>query len=83
MKHTCHWPGCDVEVPPKMWGCKKHWFTLPKILRDAIWRTYRPGQEVDKNPSEDYLHEADRVQLWCHGYNAGVRAQTRQLQDER
>jgi len=24
-------------VPPKMWGCKKHWFKLPKSLRDKIW----------------------------------------------
>lgn len=65
MKHTCHWPGCKVEVPPKMWGCRPHWFTLPKRLRDAIWATYVPGQEVRKDPSEAYLEVASEVDRWC------------------
>ncbi len=36
------------------WGAS-HWFALPKPLRDAIWREYRPGQEHDKKPSARYL----------------------------
>ena len=64
MAHTCHWPGCPVEVPPKMWGCKTHWFMLPKKLRDWIWATYRPGQEITKDPSEDYMDAANAVQDW-------------------
>jgi len=24
--HHCHWPGCDKQVPPAMWGCKGHWY---------------------------------------------------------
>ena len=39
-EHTCHWPGCKKQVPPAMWGCKKHWFMLPKHLRDRIWAAY-------------------------------------------
>jgi hypothetical protein len=39
MSHTCHWPDCRKEVPPAMWGCKQHWFALPKPLRDRIWAT--------------------------------------------
>jgi hypothetical protein len=35
--------------------CKRHWFMLPKRLRDEIWRTYRPGQERDKKPSAEYM----------------------------
>jgi hypothetical protein len=35
--------------------CKKHWFSLPMALRKEIWRTYRPGQELDKRPSPEYL----------------------------
>lgn len=64
MSHTCHWPGCKRDVPPAMWGCKEHWFTLPKRLRDEIWRTYVPGQEITKTPSEAYLIAADNVQRW-------------------
>jgi len=72
MSHTCHWPGCTREVPPAMWGCRTHWFTLPKHLRDAIWREYRPGQEIDKHPSEAYMEVALEVQRWAVAYNATI-----------
>lgn len=63
-RHHCHWPGCNTAVPPAMWGCRAHWFKLPKALRDRIWRTYAPGQEIDITPSEEYLQVADDVQRW-------------------
>jgi transcriptional regulator with XRE-family HTH domain len=62
--HHCHWPGCNTQVPPAMWGCRTHWFKLPKALRDRIWATYAPGQEVDMTPSAEYLQVADDVQRW-------------------
>lgn len=68
MSHTCHWPGCPREVEPRLWGCSTHWFTLPRGLRARVWRTYRPGQEVDKDPSAAYLAVADEVQRWCRQY---------------
>lgn len=64
MSHTCHWPGCIREVPPRMWGCETHWFKLPMALRNEIWRTYRPGQEITKDPSREYLAAARAVQVW-------------------
>lgn len=67
--HVCHWPGCGAEVPPAMWGCKPHWFRLPKVLRDRIWRAYRAGQEEDLDVSESYFEAAKAVQEWIakHG----------------
>ena len=62
--HTCHWPGCEEPVPPAMWGCKAHWFSLPQRLRNRIWKTYRPGQEVTKTPSAEYIAAAKEVQQW-------------------
>lgn len=62
--HHCHWPGCDKQVPPAMWGCKTHWFKLPSALRSKIWRHYRPGQEKDMRPSPEYLEAANEVQAW-------------------
>lgn len=62
--HTCHWPGCDQQVPPAMWGCRKHWFTLPKPIRDRIWATYQPGQEVSMTPSQAYIEAAEAAQQW-------------------
>lgn len=63
-EHTCHWPGCGTPVPPRMWGCRHHWFQLPKSIRDRIWRAYVPGQEVTKTPSEEYLAAARAAQDW-------------------
>ena len=62
--HHCHWPGCKEQVPPAMWGCRKHWFTLPIALRNKIWAAYRPGQEIDMRPSERYLEVSEEVQQW-------------------
>lgn len=64
VRHTCHWPDCEKEVPPAMWGCRAHWFRLPKRLRDAIWREYVPGQEITKTPSDGYMEVALEVQRW-------------------
>jgi hypothetical protein len=66
--HTCHWPGCTRQVPPAMWGCKPHWFTLPQDLRNRIWAAYVPGQEVNLTPSRAYLAVADEVERWCREY---------------
>lgn len=66
--HECHWPSCDKQVPPAMWGCRTHWFALPKALRDRIWAAYVPGQEVSMTPSEEYLDVADEVQQWIRDH---------------
>lgn len=65
--HECHWPGCDRQVPPTMWGCAPHWYELPAPLRAAIWNEYRPGQEKDGKPSVRYLAVAQLVQEWIAG----------------
>jgi len=69
MKHTCHWPGCQQNVPPAMWGCKPHWFRLPIMLRKRIWDAYVQGQEISKTPSPAYLAAAKDAQAWIalHG----------------
>lgn len=58
MAHTCHARGCTIAVPPKMLMCRRHWFLVPKALRDAVWRTYHPGQERTKDPTSEYLAAA-------------------------
>lgn len=64
--HHCHWPGCEKQVPPAMWGCKTHWFRLPASLRAKVWATYRPGQEINGTPSAAYIEVAKGVQEWIH-----------------
>ena len=55
MTHLCHAHACTERVPPRMLMCKPHWTVLPKAIRDAVWREYRPGQEKDKQPSLRYV----------------------------
>lgn len=60
MAHHCHATNCKVNVPPEMFMCKRHWFMLPKAMRNEIWRTYRKGQCDDKNPSDEYCEIAKK-----------------------
>lgn len=53
--HTCHAATCNRAIPPKLFMCARHWRLVPKELQDLVWATYRPGQEIDKRPSSDYL----------------------------
>lgn len=62
--HQCHCPHCTTAVPPRLFGCKSCWYALPKRLRDAIWDTYVPGQEVRKDPSPEYLAAAHTAVEW-------------------
>lgn len=55
MAHLCHAVGCKVNVPPKMLMCLRHWRMVPKALQAQVWATYRPGQEIDKRPTQEYL----------------------------
>lgn len=48
-----------------------HWYTLPKWIRDLIWKHYCPGQENDKNPSREYIAAAEKANLWASGYESG------------
>jgi hypothetical protein len=60
--HTCHWPGCTKRVAPAMWGCMVHWRMLPQSLRNRIWAAFKPGQEISKTPSREYIEVAREVE---------------------
>lgn len=62
-RHECHWPRCHEQVPPALWGCRRHWWMLPRELRVRIWSHYRRGQE-DGLPSREYVEAARAVQAW-------------------
>ncbi len=57
-RHACHALGCLAEIQPNLFMCRAHWFSVPKSLRDQLWATYRPGQEITKDPSSEYLEAA-------------------------
>jgi hypothetical protein len=53
--HLCHARGCAKKVPPKLLMCLRHWRLVPPAIRRLVWKHYRPGQEIDKRPSREYL----------------------------
>lgn len=55
MGHACHAIGCNVQVPPRMLMCAKHWRMVPRDLQDAVWATYVEGQEIRKDPTDAYM----------------------------
>lgn len=59
--HLCHAEGCGSRVPPAMFMCRRHWYMLPKTLRDAVWAAYVPGQEQRMDPTEHYLDVTRRA----------------------
>lgn len=74
-RHTCHWPGCGLAVSARFWGCSTHWYLLPAQIRREIWRTYRVGQEIDKQPSPEYLAAAHSAREFARDYDARKEAQ--------
>lgn len=62
LAHTCHIPGCTVEVPPKMLMCRSHWARVPRHLQRDVRRTFNPRQCVagtDVSPTEEWHQAAD------------------------
>lgn len=57
--HTCHARGCDAPCEPRYLMCGRHWRMVPESIAAEVWRTYRPGQEVDKRPSAAWVRAAD------------------------
>ncbi|MBD2386034.1 hypothetical protein [Cylindrospermum sp. FACHB-282] len=53
--HCCHLPGCNTYTPPIYLMCKRHWYMVPPHLQALVHKHYKPGQEIDKNPSVEYL----------------------------
>lgn len=54
----CHAVGCNIRIPPNRLMCAYHWFLVPAGMRLRVWQTYRPSQEVDGKPSQEYREAA-------------------------
>lgn len=43
--HSCEAEDCAKIVPSAMLMCKRHWFMVPKDLRDRVWAGYHRGMD--------------------------------------
>lgn len=64
MNHTCHAMGCGKPVPPRMFMCRQHWFSLSATMRNLVWSVYVPGQELRRDPSAEYLEVTNLIIQW-------------------
>lgn len=39
----CPVRGCRAEIDPSRLMCRRHWYTVPKEIRDLVWATWRSG----------------------------------------
>ena len=40
----CQVPGCDDQIDPSRLMCRRHWYRVPKQLRDRVWATWQSGR---------------------------------------
>lgn len=64
--HRCHAKGCPVPCAPELLMCSRHWNMVPFDLQQQVWRTYRPGQCDDKQPSAEWHVAADKAIAHVH-----------------
>lgn len=57
--HHCHATACTTACAPEMLMCRRHWYMVPQVVRNAVWRHYRDGQCDDKQPSDLWHQAAD------------------------
>ncbi len=55
MRHECHAKGCNVQVPPALLMCLRHWRMVPRAIQRRVWATYVHGQEIRKDPTPEYM----------------------------
>lgn len=42
--HDCAAEGCTTQCKTGMLMCRKHWFMVPKPLRDDVWSGWNNGR---------------------------------------
>lgn len=61
LTHHCHALECVVPTDPVELMCSRHWSMVPPALAAAVIDLYRPGQEIDKQPTGEYVIAAFRA----------------------
>jgi hypothetical protein len=55
MSNRCPIDGCDTRIARSRVMCRKHWYMVPRPLRDDVWTTYRRDGVL----SEEYQDARD------------------------
>lgn len=49
----CPVSGCDDQIDPSRLMCRRHWYQVPKQLRDRVWATWRSGERAASPEHQD------------------------------
>lgn len=63
--HECPAPACEVYVPDAQLACRRHWFQLPKGLRNEINQHYVRGQSAAMMSDAYAAALADARSVWA------------------
>jgi hypothetical protein len=59
----CPISGCGEQIDPSRLMCRRHWYAVPRQLRDRVWATWRSGRAA----GSDEHREAVRLAIIaCH-----------------
>ena len=67
----CPIPRCGERIDPSRLMCRKHWYMVPKLMRDHVWATWRSGQAADSSEHQEAVHAAVVAVLAATGQKAG------------
>lgn len=42
--NRCPIAGCGALIDPSRLMCRRHWYLVPRRLRDRVWATWRGGE---------------------------------------
>jgi hypothetical protein len=54
----CPVPGCGEQIDPSRLMCRRHWYRIPKVLRDQVWATWRSGRGTRSREHLDAVRTA-------------------------
>ena len=60
----CRWPGCERSATQASWGCRFHFFRLPPLLRDGLWRADRDERAANGRLGQAWAAAAAAAEAW-------------------
>jgi hypothetical protein len=54
----CPVPGCGDQIDPSRLMCRRHWYQVPRALRNQVWATWRSGQGALSREHADAVRTA-------------------------
>ncbi len=58
MMHECPGPECEAQVPYEMLACRRHWYQVPRAIRNAVYSTWDSGAGAG---SREHLAAMDKA----------------------